>query len=135
MRKPTTMRLLMAALVFLPVLALTLTACEIQKTQEGELPDVDVDAEGGQLPKYDVDVEKTQEGKMPDVDVDAEGGQLPKYDVDPAEVEIGIEKKPVTVPDVDVDVDKKQIDIPVPDVNITPGNDADDTVEVAPKAE
>jgi hypothetical protein len=73
---------------------------------------------------------------MPGVDVDVtQEGQLPKYDVDPAEVEVGIEKKPVTVPDVDVDVDRKEVNIPVPDVNITPGNDEDDTVEVAPKAQ
>jgi hypothetical protein len=35
------------------------TGCTVEKTADGELPDVDV--EGGKLPKYDVDT--------PDVDV------------------------------------------------------------------
>ena len=46
--------------------------------------------------------EKTQEGEMPDVDVNAEGGQLPKYDVDPATVEVGTDTTKVVTPDVDI---------------------------------
>lgn len=46
------------------------------------------------------EVEQTEEGEMPQVDV--EGGQLPEYDVDPAEVEFGTEERTITVPDVDV---------------------------------
>ena len=46
------------------------------------------------------DVEKTEEGKMPDVEV--EGGKLPKYDVDTPDVDVGTKEKTVTVPDVDV---------------------------------
>lgn len=63
-------------------------------------------------------VEKTEEGEMPEVDV--RGGNLPKYDVDPADVEIRTEEKQVTVPDVDVDVNKKEATIPVPDVDVQP---------------
>lgn len=132
MLKPRFLRFLLTALLVLPLAGFLTAACTVEKTQDGELPDVDVQGDVD-LPKYDVDIEKTQEGNMPDVDV--EGGRLPKYDIDPAEVEVGIEKKPVTVPDVDVDVDKKEVEIPVPDVNITPGNDDDDSVEVAPNAE
>lgn len=44
--------------------AFAVTGCEFEKTQEGELPDVDVDVEGGQLPAYEVDA--------PDVDVEME---------------------------------------------------------------
>lgn len=47
-------------------------------------------------------VRQTQEGKMPDVDVSAEGGQVPKYDVDAPDVDVKTEKREVTVPDVDV---------------------------------
>lgn len=47
------------------------------------------------------DVKQTEEGKMPDVDV--EGGQAPKYDVDAGDVDVGSEKKEITVPNVDVD--------------------------------
>lgn len=51
-------------------------------------------------------VKQTQEGEMPDVDVEAKGGQVPKYDVDAADVDVkaGTEKREVTVPTVDVDV-------------------------------
>ena len=51
---------------------LLITACEVEKTGEGELPKVSVD--GGQLPKYEI--EKTQEGRLPDVDVDAIAGRI-----------------------------------------------------------
>ncbi len=54
------------------------------------------------------EVEQTQDGKLPkvDVDVDAEGGQLPKFDVDAPDVDVSVKKKKVEieVPDVDVDV-------------------------------
>lgn len=76
----------------------TLAACDVDKTREGELPDVSV--EGGQVPEYEV--RKTQEGEMPDVDV--EGGQVPGYDVDTPDVDVGTETREVTVPDVNVDM-------------------------------
>lgn len=43
---------------------LALTACNVEKTEEGELPEVDVDATGGEMPAYDVET--------PEVDVDAD---------------------------------------------------------------
>jgi hypothetical protein len=48
------------------LLGLGLGACRVEKTEEGEMPKVDVDvkAEEGALPKYDVDA--------PDVDVKTE---------------------------------------------------------------
>lgn len=49
-------------------------------------------------------VRQTQEGKMPDVNVSAEGGQVPKYDVDAPDVDVTTEKREVTVPKVDVHV-------------------------------
>jgi hypothetical protein len=63
----------------LPALALSLSACRVEKTEEGEMPDVDVEA-----------------------------GKLPEYDVDPAKVEIGTDTKKVIVPDVDVKVPPKK---------------------------
>lgn len=62
----------------LPALALSLSACRVEKTEEGEMPDVDVEA-----------------------------GKLPEYDVDPAKVEIKTDTKKVIVPDVDVKVPPK----------------------------
>lgn len=50
--------------------------------------------------------QKTQDGKAPDVDV--EGGQLPKYDVEPADVDIGTDTTTVRVPTVDVHPDTGQ---------------------------
>lgn len=47
-------------------------------------------------------VEKTDEGKAPDVDVKAEGGDLPNYDVEPAQVEVSSDTQKVVTPDVDI---------------------------------
>lgn len=51
-------------------------------------------------------VKQTEEGKLPDVDVSAEGGKVPEYDVDAADVDVkaGTETREVEVPTVDVDV-------------------------------
>ena len=59
--------------LFAPVLAFGLAACSVEKTQDGEMPDVDVEA-----------------------------GQLPEYDVDAADVDVGLDTTTVVVPDVDV---------------------------------
>lgn len=50
------------------------------------------------------DVEQTQEGELPDVEVTAEGGQLPAYDVETAEVDVKTETVPVEVPKIDVEM-------------------------------
>ena len=47
------------------------------------------------------DVEQTQEGELPEVDV--QGGQAPEYDVDTADVDVGTEERVVEVPTVDVE--------------------------------
>ncbi|KQT13015.1 hypothetical protein [Ramlibacter sp. Leaf400] len=70
--------------------ALGLTACDVQKTQEGNV----------NLPKYDVS--KTQEGSA----------QLPKYDVKGPDVNVSSTEKQVTVPNVDVNAEKKTIEVP-----------------------
>ncbi|SDS55557.1 hypothetical protein SAMN05216421_1739 [Halopseudomonas xinjiangensis] len=58
------------------------------------------------------DVEQTEEGSMPDVDVSAEGGNMPEYDVDAADVDVGTREKTVTVPDVDVTMPDDQEEPP-----------------------
>ncbi len=106
-------------------LALTmLWGCEIEQTQEGKLPDVDVDVKKGNLPKYEVI--KTEEGKMPDVDVDVQAGQIPKYDVDAPDIVVGTKEIEVEVPDVDVDVKMKKetIDVPVVGIDMPDDNDS-----------
>lgn len=49
-------------------------------------------------------VRQTEEGKLPDVDVSAEGGKMPEYDVDAPDVDVKMEKREVTVPNVDVHI-------------------------------
>lgn len=48
-------------------------------------------------------VRQTEEGEMPDVDVQVEGGKVPEYDVDAADVDVKMEEKTIKVPDVDVE--------------------------------
>lgn len=81
---------------------LLFAGCEADVEEEGEMPDIDVSSEGGQLPEYEI--EKTQEGEMPDVDVDAEAGKLPEVDVEGPDVDV--EKKEVEVPTLDIDPPK-----------------------------
>jgi uncharacterized lipoprotein len=77
--------------------ALGLAACDVQKTQEGNVS----------LPKYDV--QKTQEGNV----------NLPKYDVKGPDVQVSKEEKTVTVPTVKTE----EKTITVPDVDIKTPNE------------
>lgn len=49
------------------------------------------------------DVDQTKEGELPEVEVNASGGQVPEFDVDGPTVNVGTENKTVEVPTVDVD--------------------------------
>lgn len=53
------------------------------------------------------DVDQTKEGEMPDIDVNASGGQLPEYNVEGPSVNVGTENKTIEVPTVDVDPPKE----------------------------
>lgn len=77
------------------------------------------------LPLVGCRVEQTEEGSLPDVEVDVEGGNMPKFDVDTAEVKVTEGEAEVSVPDVDVHMEKKTI--PVPNIDIEmPDEDPDD---------
>lgn len=52
------------------------------------------------------DVEKTENGSMPDVDVNVTAGELPEYNVTGPDVDVRMENKTVEVPVVDVDLPK-----------------------------
>ena len=52
------------------------------------------------------DVDQTKEGELPDVDVNASGGELPEYNVEGPTVNVGTENKTVEVPTVDIDAPK-----------------------------
>jgi uncharacterized lipoprotein len=77
-----------------------------------------VGALGAVLTLSACNVEKTEEGKMPDVDVQADSGQLPAYEVETADVDVGTQPATVEVPDVDVDVNSNEATVPVPDVDV-----------------
>lgn len=62
------------AMLCLSILVLPLAACSVEQTEEGELPEVEV-----------------------------EGGNMPEYDVDAADVEVGTEERTITVPDIDIE--------------------------------
>lgn len=49
-------------------------------------------------------VEQTEEGKLPDVDVKAEAGKLPEYNVETPEVDVGTKKVEVEVPTATVEL-------------------------------
>ncbi len=49
------------------------------------------------------DVDQTKEGSLPEVEVNTSGGQMPEFDVDGPTVNVGTEKKTIDVPTVDVD--------------------------------
>lgn len=52
------------------------------------------------------DVDQTKKGEMPEVEVNATGGQMPEFDVDGPTVKVGTEKKTIEVPTLDVDAPK-----------------------------
>lgn len=52
------------------------------------------------------DVDQTKEAELPEVEVNASGGQMPEFDVDAATVNVGTENKTIEVPTVDVDAPK-----------------------------
>lgn len=79
-------------------MVLMLGACSVEQTQEAELPDVDVD-------------------------VDAEPGKLPAFDVDWASVDVGTRTKMVKVPKVVVVMEEVEVEVPYLDVNMPNSGD------------
>ncbi len=101
------------ATVTAPAALLLLAGCDVDVEDKGKLPDVDVNAQSGQLPEYEV--KKTQEGRMPDVDVDVKEGRMP--DVDVRGPDIDVTKDTVEVPVPNVDIDLPQENDPRPPAN------------------
>ncbi|MAZ72469.1 MAG: hypothetical protein CMC70_04915 [Flavobacteriaceae bacterium] len=86
-------------LIITGVLALTLamTSCKVDKEEKLELPEVDVD-------------------------VSAEEGNLPEYDVEWMDIDVRTTTKTVEVPKVVVVMEEEQIEVPVVDFDM-PGED------------
>ena len=70
-------------------------------------------------------VEQTEEGELPDVDVTAEGGNMPEYDVDTADVEVGTRETTMDVPKVDVYTEEEQVTVPTVGIDM-PEDDEED---------
>ena len=66
-------------------------------------------------------VEKQKSGSLPDVDVDADAGSLPEFDVDWADVNVGTTTKTVKIPKVIVIMEEEEVEVPVIDVDM-PGD-------------
>ena len=66
------------------------------------------------------DIDQTQEGELPDVDVDvsADAGKLPAFDVDWADVKVGTRTKTVKVPKVVVVMEETEVEVPYVDVDM-----------------
>ncbi|NNC70855.1 MAG: hypothetical protein HKN90_08555 [Flavobacteriaceae bacterium] len=85
------MKKLFLALVAISML--TVVSCKVDQTKEAELPEVDVD-------------------------IDAEAGQLPAFDVEWADVNVGTTTKKVTVPKVVVVMEEVEVEVPYVNVDM-----------------
>ncbi len=72
---------------------------------------------------FSCDVDKTQQGDMPEVDVDVEEGEMPEYDVDWMNVDVATTTKTVEVPKVTVVMEEEQVEVPVVNVSMPDGAD------------
>ena len=54
------------------------------------------------------DVDQTEEGSLPEVDVNATGGDLPEYNVQTEDVNVGTEQTEVTVPTIETEENAEQ---------------------------
>lgn len=57
------------------------------------------------VPLAACDIDQTEEGELPDVDVEVSEGELPEYDVDGPDVDIGTDTDTVIVETPTIDVD------------------------------
>ncbi|QUJ77502.1 hypothetical protein KDD17_05795 [Sulfitobacter albidus] len=70
---------------------------------------------------YMVEFEQTEEGALPDVNISAEGGNLPEYDAEVGDVDLTSEEVTVETPDVDVTMEESTVT--VPGIDVTPPSD------------
>jgi len=61
---------------------------------------------------YLIDVDQTEEGRLPTVDVAVEDGNAPEFDVDVADVDVGTKEKQVDMPTVGVDTKTIEVEVP-----------------------
>ena len=70
-------------------------------------------------------VKKEEKGEMPDLDVDvtADAGELPEYDVNWADVNVGTRTETVEVPKVAVVTEEEEVEVPYLDVDMPDGGE------------
>ena len=61
---------------------------------------------------YMIDIDQTQEGALPDVDIAVEGGQLPEFDAEVGTVALGEAQVEVEVPEFKVTTNTETITVP-----------------------
>ena len=61
------------------------------------------------------DIDKSEAGELPDVEVD-ESGDLPEWDVDWADVDAGTTEETVTVPKLKVVMEEETVEVPYIDI-------------------
>ncbi len=71
--------------------AAAITSCDVNQTEEGELPEVDVD-------------------------VDTEAGNMPEYNVNWADIDVETTTRMIEVPKVSVEMVEEAVEVPVVDV-------------------
>lgn len=61
------------------------------------------------------DIEQTEEGSLPDIDVDVDPGNMPEYNVDWVDIDVGTRTTTITVPKVVVVMEEEEVEVPVID--------------------
>ena len=51
---------------------------------------------------YMIDIDQTEEGSLPDIDVSMEGGNMPEFEAEVGEIETGTEEVTLQVPTIDI---------------------------------
>jgi len=86
---------------------LSLSSCEVKKTEDGSLPEVKIEGETS-LPEYDVQAPQIETGtteiEVPTLEI-TPASELPDAEVDEMEEEIATEPDTEPVPDFDTDFD------------------------------
>ena len=69
-------------------------------------------------------VKKEEKGEMPELDVDvmADAGELPEYEVNWADIDVGTTTKTVSVPKVVVVMEEEEVEVPYIDVDMPEGD-------------
>ncbi len=69
-------------------------------------------------------VKKEEKGEMPELDVDvmADAGELPEYEVNWADINVGTTTKTVSVPKVVVVMEEEEVEVPYIDVDMPEGD-------------